>query len=132
MAAFYDETHHLVISDDDARGGVTGQNVRYVLAASMTGVIAAFAAIAVYFGFDTIQQDVSAALATHPSEVIRTLAPYGATIMFGAIGGGLALGAWNIMAGRSADSSEHLMRLRVVTQFALICIVMAMFYLSLF
>jgi len=132
MAAFYDETHHLVISDDDARGGVTGQNVRYVLAASMTGVIAAFAAIAVYFGFDTIQQDVSAALATHPSEVIRTLAPYGATIVFGAIGGGLALGAWNIMAGRSADSSEHLMRLRVVTQFALICIVMAMFYLSLF
>jgi len=132
MAAFYDETHHLVISDDDARGGVTGQNVRYVLAASMTGVIAAFAAIAVYFGFDTIQQDVSAALAAHPSEVIRTLAPYGATIMFGAIGGGLALGAWNIMAGRSADSSEHLMRLRVVTQFALICIVMAMFYLSLF
>ena len=132
MAAFYDETHHLVISDDDARGGVTGQNVRYVLAASMTGVIAAFAAIAVYFGFDTIQQDVSAALATHPAEVIRTLAPYGATIVFGAIGGGLALGAWNMMAGRSADSSEHLMRLRVVTQFALICIVMAMFYLSLF
>jgi len=132
MAAFYDETHHLVISDDEARGGVTGHNVRYVLAASMTGVVAAFAAIPVYFGFDTIQQNVSAALATHPSEVIRTLAPYGATILLGAIGGGLALGVWNMMAGRSADSSERLMRLRVVTQFALICIAMAMLYLSYF
>jgi len=130
MAAFYDETHHLLISGDEARGGVTGNNVRYVLAASMTGVIAAFAAIAIYFGFGTIEKHVSAALAAHPSQVIQSLAPYGAAILFGAIGGGLALGIWNMIAGRSADSSEWLMRLRVATQFALICIVMAMLYLS--
>jgi hypothetical protein len=50
MTAHYDEIHGLVISGDDARGGVTGHNARYVLAASMTGIVAAFAAVAIYFG----------------------------------------------------------------------------------
>jgi len=132
MAALYDETHHLLISDDEARGGVTGHNVRYVLAASMTGVIVAFAAIAIYFEFDAIRQNVSAVLAAHTFEIIRTLAAYAATVVLGAIAGGLALVVWNMVAGPSADSSERLMRLRVVAQFALICIVMAMLYLSYF
>jgi hypothetical protein len=35
MAAHYDEQHHLVISGVDARGGVTGHNVRYVLASAL-------------------------------------------------------------------------------------------------
>jgi len=128
MAAFYDETQHLVISDNEARGGVTGHNVRYVLAFGMTGVILAFAAIALYFGYDAIQARLSVALSSHPSEIVRFLAPYGASVLFGAIGGGLALGIWNMVAGRSADDSERFMRLRVVTQFALICVIMAMLY----
>ena len=45
MATLYDETHPTLISDDDVRGGVTGHNVRYVLAFGLTGVIAAFAGI---------------------------------------------------------------------------------------
>lgn len=129
MAAFYDETDHLVISGDDARGGVTGHNVRYVLAFGMTGVIAAFAAIALYFGFDNIQSSLAASLASHPSQLVRALVPYAAIALFGAIAGGLLLGAWNLMAGRD-DTSQQLMRLRVVTQFALVCVIMAMLYMA--
>lgn len=130
MAAYYDESHHLVISEDDVRGGVTGHNVRYVLALSMTGVIVAFAAIAVYFGFDALSARLHAAFARHPSEIIQSLAPYAAIIFASAIVGGLLLGIWNIVAGRSEDDSESFMRARVVTQFAIICAIMAMLYIS--
>lgn len=130
MAAHYDKAHHLVISGDEARGGVTGHNVRYVLALSMTGVIAAFAAIAVYMGFDRLQQSLSAALARSPSEIVQSLAPYAAIVFLGAIIGGLLLGVWSLIAGRSADDSESFMRARVVTQFALICVIMALLYIS--
>ena len=130
MATHYDEQHHLVISGVDARGGVTGHNVRYVLAASMSGVILAFTAIAIYFGFDRLHQSFSAALARHPSEVLQSLAPYAAIIFLGACIGAALLGIWSLIAGRSEDDSEGFMRARVVTQFALICIIMAMLYVS--
>jgi hypothetical protein len=104
--------------------------VRYVLAASMAGVILAFMAIAVYFGFDRLQQSFSAALAKHPSAIIQSLAPYAAIIFLGACVGAALLGVWSLIAGRSEDDSEGFMRLRVVTQFALICIIMAMLYVS--
>jgi TRAP-type C4-dicarboxylate transport system permease small subunit len=130
MAAFYDETHHLVISDDEARGAVTGHNVRYVLALSLTGVIAAFAAIAVYWGYDSLQQSLAAAFARSPAEIVRSLAPYAAIVLAGAIIGGLVLSLWNTIAGRSEDESESFMRARVATQFALICVIMALLYVS--
>ncbi len=130
MATYYDENHHLVISEDDARSGVTGHNVRYVLAFSMTGVIAAFAAIAIYAGFDDLHARFSAALATSPSEVLRAFAPYAAIVLVGAIGAGLLLGTWNLLAGSSKDDSQSFMRARVVAQFALICVIMAIFYIS--
>lgn len=130
MATLYDETHPTLICDDDVRGGVTGHNVRYVLAFSLTGVIAAFAAIAIYFGFDTLHERASAALAHSPSEVLRTFAPYAAIVLCGAIGAGLLLGLWNMVSGRSEDQSQGFMRLRVVTQFALVCIIMAILSIS--
>jgi hypothetical protein len=130
MAVHYDETHHLVIDGDDARSGVTGNNVRYVLFASMTGVVLAFTAIAVYFGFDRLQQSFETALATQPSEIMHALAPYAAIIFVGAILGVMLLGIWNLFAGRSEDDSESFMRMRVATQFALVCIIMAMLYVS--
>lgn len=130
MATHYDETHHLVISENDVRSGVTGHNVRYVLALSMTGVIVSFAAIAIYFGFDTLSERLSAAFSRHPWAIVQSLAPYAAIVLSGAITGGLLLGIWNIVAGRSEDDSESFMRLRVVTQFALICMIMAMLYVS--
>ena len=74
MTTHYDNSHRIVISDDDARGGVTGHNARYVLAYGLTGVIAALAAVAIYSGFDRLQDAVSVALAKSPSEVLRDFA----------------------------------------------------------
>ena len=131
MAAHFDQTTHgIVISDDDARGGVTGHNVRYVLAYGMTGVVAMFAAIAIYNGFDTLQSKFSAALSQHPSEVLRAFAPYAAIVLAGAIGVGLMLGIWNLISGRSKNDSQSFMRFRVAAQFALVCVIMTIFYVS--
>lgn len=130
MATLYDEDRGLVISDDDARGGTTGHNVRYVLALGLTGIIAAFAAVALYFGFDRVQGNITAALAQNPSEVLQVAVPYASIILAGAIATGLLLGVWNMISGRSADGSQAFMRFRVVAQFALVCVIMAILYLS--
>ena len=130
MATHYDETHHIVLSDDDARSGVTGHNVRFVLAFGMTGVIAAFAAIAIYFGFDALHERVSAVLSHSPSAVLQAFAPYAAIVLFGAIGGGLLLGLWTMLSGPSENAGQTLMRLRVVGQFALVCVIMAILWVA--
>ena len=130
MATHYDEAHNLIISEDDARGGVTGHNVRYVLIYGMTGVIAMFAAIALYSGFDALQEKVSAAFAQNPSDVLRAFAPYAAIVLVGALMAGLLLGVWNMISGRSDNDSQNFMRFRVVAQFALICVIMAIVYVS--
>ena len=130
MATHYDEAHNLIISEDDARGGVTGHNVRYVLIYGMTGVIAMFAAIAIYSGFDSLQEKVSAAFAQNPSDVLRAFAPYAAIVLVGALMAGLLLGVWNMISGRSDNDSQNFMRFRVVAQFALICVIMAIVYVS--
>ncbi len=138
MATLYDHQldHHydpekgIIITDDDARGGVTGHNVRYVLALGMTGLIAAFAGVAIYFGFDRLAQDVSAALAHSPSEAVRAFAPYATVVLAVALLSGLALGAWNLISGRSEDGSQSFMRFRVALQFAIVCVAMALLYWS--
>ncbi len=126
----FDGDHGIVISEDDARGGVTGHNVRYVLAYGMLGVVTMFAAIAIYNGYDRLQSKLSAALSQNPSDVIQAFAPYAAIALAGAIGVALVLGVWNLIAGRSEDGSQGFMRFRVAAQFALICAIMAMFYVS--
>ena len=129
--ATYDEAHHTVnLTDDEARGGVTGHNVRYVLAFGLTGVIAAFAAIAIYFGFDTLHERASAVLSHSPSEMLRAFAPYAAIVLAGAIVTGLLLGLWSLIAGRSEDGSQTFMRVRVVTQFVLIGVILAIMSFS--
>lgn len=126
--ATYDEIHHTtVLTGDEARAGVTGHNVRYVLAFGMAGVIAAFTSIAIYFGFDRFQTAFFAALAQNPLEVLRAVFPYAAIVLLGAIAGGLLYGVWNLIGGRSENESERFMRLRVATQFGVICVVMALF-----
>lgn len=126
--ATYDKLHHTtILTDEEARAGVTGHNVRYVLAFGMAGVIAAFAAIAIYFGFDRLHSAISAALAQSPAQVLWAFVPYVAIVLLGAIAAGLFYGLWNLLAGRSGNESEKLMRLRVATQFGVICIVMALF-----
>ena len=125
--ATYDEAHHVVsISDDEVRSGVTGHNVRYVLAFGLTGVILAFAGIAVYFGFDTLHERLTTALALSPFELVRALAAYAVTLLVGAIAVGLLLGVWNMASGTSDDASQTFMRLRVVTQFVLVCLILVL------
>lgn len=96
----------------------------------MTGVIAAFAAIAVYAGYDRLQEKLSAVFSQSLSGSLQAFAPYAAIVLVAAIGAGLLLGAWSILSGRSDDGSQRFMRARVVAQFAIICVIMAMSYLS--
>jgi hypothetical protein len=130
MTTHVDSENHIVISEDDVRGGVTGHNVRYVLEYGMTGVIVAFAAIALYAGYDRLQERLSAAFSHGLSGVLRAFAPYAAIVLVGAIGAGLLLGAWTLLSGRSDDGSQRFMRARVVTQFAIVCVIMALSYFS--
>lgn len=126
MATLYEETDGIVISDEDARGGETGHHVRYVLAAGLTGVIAALAAVALYFGFDRVHSSAAEALSRSPFEVLQAIAPYAGLVLAGAIATGLLLGVWNMLAGPSGDGSQAFMRFRVVAQFAAITVIMAM------
>ncbi len=130
MATSFDEHHPIVISEDAARGGVVGHNVRYVLAYSMTGLIAVFAAIALYLGFDQIQERAAAALAQSPWEMAQGLAPYAGILLAGAIALGLLLGLWNHLAGRTQNASQSFMRFRVAAQFVAICVIMAILTVS--
>ena len=132
MPTIYDENEGIVISDDAARGGVTGHHVRYVLGLGMTGVTLAFAAIGIYFGYGSLDSMFAKALATNPYELARAIAPYAATIAAGAVLAALLLGIWNAIAGRDENASQKGMRLRVVAQFALICVIMLMLYISAF
>lgn len=130
MSTYQENAPHIEISEDAARGGVTGHNVRYVLAFGLTGIIAAFAAIGLYFGFDRIETAIAEGFARHPWQSIRDFAPYAGIIAAGAILAGLLLGAWNALWGWDDNQSQRGMRIRVVVQFALICVVMAILYLS--
>jgi hypothetical protein len=50
MSASHDSEHRTVVSTEEAREGVTGHNVRYVLGIGLVAVIVAFAIVyAVYF-----------------------------------------------------------------------------------
>ncbi len=130
MATNVDKDDHIVISEDDVRGGVTGHNVLYVLEYGMIGVIAAFVAIAVYAGYDRLQAKLQALFSQSFSGLLSAVAPYAAIVLVGAIGACLLLWAWTRLSGRSDDESQRLMRVRVVAQFAIICMIMAMSYVS--
>lgn len=130
MATPYRDDQRIVISDTDARGGVTGQNVRFVLAYGLTGVVAAFAAIAIYAGFDRLQTGLAAAFSQSPSAVLQAAAPYAGILFAGAVVAGLLLGLWNILSGHTSSGSQSFMRMRVVGQFVLIGVIMAMLLVS--
>jgi len=130
MATHFDEAEQIVISEEAARGGVVGHNVRYVLAFGLTGVIVAFAVLALYWGYDNLAQRAATAFSASPSEWFRSFAPYAGIIVVGAIGLGLLLGAWNIVAGRTTNASQQFMRLRVAAQFTIICVILAILAMS--
>lgn len=124
------DDREILLSSDEARGGVTGQNVRYVLGFGLTGVILAFAAVWIYLGYDRFAGAVASALAVSPYDMLRSIAPYAGLALAGLAGAGLLLGLVNMIAGRSKDASQFWMRVRVIAQFAILCVLMAMLYVS--
>lgn len=117
------------LSGDAARAGVTGHHVREVLAYGLAGAIAAFAAIAIYFGYDRLTQTLSQ-LVSDPVALAGNIASYAVLAAIAATVAVLLLGLWNRVAGRSADTSQLGMRIRVVLQFVIICAAMAILYWS--
>jgi hypothetical protein len=130
MASPLDHPHQIVISEDAARGGTVGHNVRYVLAYGLTGIIAAFAAFALYQGYDGLAARMSQALASSPSDMLQAFAPYAALVFVSAIALGLLLGVWSLVAGPADNGSQGFMRARVAGQFVAIGLIMAMLWMS--
>jgi hypothetical protein len=117
-----------VISGNESRAGVTGHHVRYVLAFGLAGVIIAFVVIGLYFYFGKVTQTISQ---TWTRIDPATLVSYGITIALAAVATVLLLGLWNMVMPRgSPNTSQTLMRWRVVLQFIAICLVMGALYLS--
>jgi amino acid transporter len=118
------------LSEDAARAGVTGHHVRYVLFFGLAGAILAFIGLAIYLGFDRLQQRISDAFARDPGTIVQKLLPYAAVIVAAVVAAVFLFGFWNMVAGRSENTSQMGMRIRVVGQFVIICAIMTMFYLA--
>ena len=117
----------IVITGNEARGGIHEHRVHYVLAFGLAGGIIAFVLIGLYFGYSKLAQMISQA--SIPSDP-TTLVSYAILIAFAAVGTVLLLGMWNVISGRSPNTSQRVMRWRVVLRFIALCLVMAALYLS--
>ena len=113
----------VVISGNKARGGVTGHHVRYVLAFGLAGSLIAFVVIGLYFYYGKLTQAISQ---IDPTRLVS----YAIPIALAAVATVLLLGLWDMASGRSLNTSQRVMRWRVVLQFIAICLVMATLYLS--
>jgi len=117
----------IFITGNEARGGLHEHRVHYVLAFGLAGGIIALVLIGLYFGYSKLAQMISQA--SIPSDP-TTLVSYAILIAFAAVGTVLLLGMWNVISGRSPNTSQKVMRWRVVLQFIALCLVMAALYLS--
>jgi hypothetical protein len=118
----------VVLSGNKARAGVTGHHVRYVLAFGLAGSIIAFVVITLFFYYAKLTQTIGQT----PSRIdLITLVAYAIPIALAAVATVLLLGLWDmIMPSGSSNTSQTLMRWRVVLQFIALCLVMAALYLS--
>jgi hypoxia induced protein len=118
----------VVISGNKARAGVTGHHVRYVLAFGLAGAIIAFVVVELYFYYGKLTQTISQT----PSRIDpATLVFYAIPIALAAVATVLLLGLWNMMRpSGSPNTSQTLMRWRVVLQFIALSLVIAALYLS--
>jgi Hypoxia induced protein conserved region len=113
-----------IIFADDARAGVTGHHVRYVLGFGLAGIVIAFVILGLYFSYSWLTQIISQT----PIKFDLTSAIFLAIpIALAAIVAVLVLGLWNVTR---PETSQNLMRWRVALQFLALCLVMAAFYLS--
>lgn len=115
-----------VLSEVEARGGVTGHHVRHVLAFGPESVVA-FVMIALYFYYAKLISTLSQL----PGRVdLAKLVYFAIPLALGAVAIVLVLGLWNMVARPRPEVSQTLMRWRVALQFIALCLVMAALYLS--
>ena len=116
----------IVITGNEARGGVHEHRLHYVLAFGLAGGIIAFVAVGLYFGYDKLTQMLSqTSLPSDPT----TLISYAILIALAAVGTVLLLRLWSMVSGGSLNTSQRVMRWRVVLQFIALFLVMAALYL---
>src|SRR5262245_22741030 len=116
-----------VITGAEARGGLHEHRAHYVLAFGLAGGIVAFLAVSLYFGYDELSQTISQM--SLPSDA-TTLLSLAILIALAAVGTVLLIGLWNMVLGRSLNTSQRVMHWRVVLQFIALCLAMAALYLS--
>jgi hypothetical protein len=119
----------VVLSTDEARAGVTGHHVRYVLAFGLLGSLIAFLIISLYYGFGALTQSLGAMFAGEGT-LAQRLVLVAVPLALLAVATALSLGLWNMVWGRSAVTSQRLMRWRIALQFIALCLVMTALYLS--
>ena len=116
----------IVITGNQARGGLHEHRAHYVLAFGLAGGIIAFAAVGLYFGYDKLTQTISQmSLPSDPTALVY----YAILIALAAVGTVLLVGLWSMVSGGSLNTSQRVMRWRVVLQFIALCLVMAALYL---
>jgi hypothetical protein len=117
----------ILITGNEARGGLHEHRAHYVLAFGLAGGIVAFVAVGLYFGYDKLAQTISqTSLPANPTKLIA----YVILVALAAVGIVLLHGLWSMVLGGSPNTSQRVMRWRVVLQFIALCLVMATLYLS--
>jgi hypothetical protein len=112
------------ISGDAARAGVTGHHVRYVLGFGLAGILIAFVILGLYFSYSRLTQIISQ---TPIRFDLTTVVSLTIPLVLAAVVAVLVLGLWNMIR---PETSQKLMRWRVILQFIALCLVMAAFYLT--
>ena len=91
------------------------------------GSLIAFLIIGLYYGFGELTQSLAAMFAGEGT-LAQRLVLIAVPLALLAVATVLALGLWNMVWGRSAVTSQSLMRWRVALQFIALCLVMAALY----
>jgi len=114
------------VTGNEARAGLHEHRVHYVLAFGLAGGIIAFVAVGLYFYYSKLTQAISQmSLPSDPT----TLISYAILIVLAAVGIVLLHRLWSMVSGGSLNTSQRVMRWRVVLQFIALCLVMAALYL---
>ena len=115
------------ITGNEARAGLHEHRAHYVLAFGLAGGILAFVAVGLYFGYDKLTQSISqTSLPSDPTTLVFSAI----LIALAAVGIVLLLRLFNLMLGGSLNTSQRVMRWRVVLQFIALCLVMTALYLA--
>ena len=89
-----DDSDVPIISGDEARAGVTGHHVRYVLGFGLAGIVIAFVIPGLYFSYSRLTQITSQ---TPIGFDLTTAVALAVPLALAAVVAVLALGLWNMI-----------------------------------